>query len=64
VNWVDKGDVSGAACRSGASLYQRIEAFFLALFAGDNTAKSADDADECSAIRARVAFGGALLVLA
>jgi hypothetical protein len=58
------GTFSGDACSSGASLYQRIDAFFLALPAGDNAAKSADDADESPAICARVAFGGTLLVLA
>ena len=64
VDWVDKGDVSGAARRSGASLYQRIDSFFLAFTAGDNAAKSADDADERPAVYARVAFRGTLLVLA
>jgi hypothetical protein len=49
---------------SGAALYQRIDAFFLTLSAGDNTAKSADDADERPAISARVALGRTLLVLA
>ena len=57
-------DVSRAARNSGASLYQRIDALFLALPAGDNTPKSADDAYERAAIRARVALGGTLLVLA
>jgi hypothetical protein len=64
VDWVDKWNVSGTACGSGASLYQGIDAFFLALLTGDNTAKSADDADECPAIRAGVALRGTLLVLA
>ena len=59
-----KGDVNGDELSSGASLYQRIDAFFLALPAGDNAAKSADDADECPAICARVALGSTLLVLA
>jgi hypothetical protein len=62
--FVGKGDVSGAARRSDASLNQRIGAFFLALAAGDDPAKIADDADESPAVRARVAFGRALLVLA
>jgi hypothetical protein len=59
-----KRDVSGAACGSSASLYQRVDAFFLALPAGDYASESADDADECPAIGARIALGRALLVLA
>ena len=49
---------------SGALLNQRIDAFFLALPACDNAAKSADDADERPAVRARIAFGCTLLILA
>jgi hypothetical protein len=60
----EKGDVSAEGRCSGAALYQRIDSFFLALPAGDNTAKSADDADERPAICARVALGRTLLVLA
>jgi hypothetical protein len=57
-------DSSGAAGSSGASLYQRVDAFFLAFPARDDAAKGADDADECPAVRARIAFGRPLLVLA
>jgi len=48
--------------RSRTALGGRIGALFLALPAEFHTAKRADDADEGTAIRARVAFGGALLV--
>jgi hypothetical protein len=57
-------DSSGAACSSNASLYQRIDALFLALAARDDAAKGADDADEYPAVRARIAFGRPLFVLA
>jgi hypothetical protein len=52
----------GAVGISGAALGRRIGAFFPALVAEFYPAKRADDADERAAIRARVAFGRALLV--
>ena len=57
-------EVDRVAAISGAALGRRIRAFFLALLAEFYPAKRADDADERSAIRARVAFGRALLVSA
>jgi hypothetical protein len=59
-----KRDVSGAGWDSGASLYERIDALFLALPASDYASESADDADECPAVGAGIAFGCTLLVLA
>jgi hypothetical protein len=59
-----KRDVSGAGCDSGTSLYERIDALFLALPASDNASESADDANERPAVGAGIAFGCTLLVLA
>jgi hypothetical protein len=42
--------------------FLRTSAFLLALSAQRHAAKRADDADERSAIRTRVTFGGSLLV--
>ena len=49
---------------SGAALGSRIRALLFALLAELYAAECADDADECPAITAGVAFRGALLVVA
>jgi hypothetical protein len=58
------GSVGGwsASAGSGAALGRLIRVLFFALIAVFYPAKRADDADERSAIRARVALGRALLV--
>lgn len=61
---VVEGKNRTANARSGTALGQRICVLLSALPAGGHPAKSADDADECPTMVARVTFGGTLLVAA